>query len=107
MTTYTIEYDLTEVKKLIDNFPKGMTTAALPNTDAAYQRAAQKVKQMWIGYLQGSVQLPGVKTPDKVTSAIVRSIRTEDKTSEYEFRHSIGTDNRQLEQIEKGQKELE
>ena len=58
MTTYTIEYDLSELKKLTDNFAKGMTTAALPNTDAAFARAAQKVRQMWIGYLEGSVQLP-------------------------------------------------
>lgn len=107
MTTYTIDYDLSEVKKLFENFTQGMGTAALPNTDAAFGRAAQKVRQMWIGYLDGSVQLPGVPTPDKVTSAMVRSIRTQDKTTENEFHHTISSDNRQLEQLEKGQKEVE
>ena len=107
MTTYTIDYDLSELKKLTERFTKGMTTAALPNTDAAFQRAAQKVRQMWIGYLEGSVQLPGVETPDKVTSAMVRSIRTQDKTTEQEFHHTISSDNRQLEQLENGQKEVE
>lgn len=107
MTTYTIEYDLSELKKLTDNFAKGMTTAALPNTDAAFQKAAQKVRQMWVDYLQGSLQLPGIETPDKVTSAMVRSIRTQDKTTEQEFHHTISSDNRQLEQLENGQKEVE
>ena len=107
MTTYTIDYDLTELKKLTESFTKGMTTAALPNTDAAFQRAAQKVRQMWIGYLEGSVQLPGVETPDKVTSAMVKSIRTENKTTDQEFFHTISSDNRQLEQLQNGQKEVE
>ncbi len=107
MTTYTIEYDKAELKKLTDNFAKGMTTAALPNTDAAFQRAAQMVRQMWIGFLQGSVQLPGVETPDKVTSAMVKSIKTQDKTSPDEFFHTIYSDNRQLEELNKGRKEVE
>ena len=107
MITYEIEYDVAELKNLTEKFAKGMTTAALPNTDAAVRNAAQKVRQMWIGYLQGSVQLPGVDTPDKVTSAMVRSIRTEDKTNEDEFRHSITSDNRQLEQLNNGSKAVE
>ena len=107
MTTYTIDYDLSELKKLTESFTKGMTTAALPNTDAAFQRAAQKVRQMWIGYLEGSVQLPGVETPDRVTSAMVKSIRTENKTTDQEFFHTISSDNRQLEQLQNGQKEVE
>ena len=107
MTQYTIEYDQAELKKLADNFSRGMTTAALPNTDAAFNRAAQKVRQMWIGYLEGSVQLPGVETPDKVTSAMVKSIRTENKTTDQEFFHTISSDNRQLEQLQNGQKEVE
>ena len=107
MTQYTIEYDKAELKKLTDNFAKGMTTAALPNTDAAFQRAAQMVRQMWIGFLQGSVQLPGVETPDRVTSAMVKSIKTQDKTSPDEFFHTIYSDNRQLEELNRGRKEVE
>ena len=107
MTTYKIEYDLTELKKLTDNFAKGMTTAALPNTDAAFQKAAQKVSQMWVDYLSGSLQLPGIETPDKVTSAMVRSIRTQNKTTEQEFHHTISSDNRQLEELNNGQKAVE
>ena len=106
MTTYTIEYDKAELKKLTDNFAKGMTTAALPNTDAAFQRAAQMVRQMWIGFLDGSVQLPGVETPDRVTSAMVKSIRTQDKTTADEFFHTIYSDNRQLEELNRGRKEV-
>ena len=107
MTTYTIDYDLSEVKKLFANFTQGMGAAALPNTDAAFGRAAQKVRQMWIDYLEGSLQLPGVETPDKVTSAMVRSIRTQNKTTEKEYHYTIYSDNRQLEQLENGQKEVE
>lgn len=107
MTTYKIEYDVAELKKLADNFAKGMTTAAFPNTDAAFQRAAQKVRQMWIGFLDGSVQLPGIDTPDRVTSAMVKSIKTQDKTGLYDFEHSIYSDNRQLEELNRGRKEVE
>ncbi len=107
MTQYTIDYDKAELKRLTDNFAKGMTTAALPNTDMAFQRAAQMVRQMWIGFLQGSVQLPGVETPDRVTSAMVKSIRTQDKTSPDEFFHTIYSDNRQLEELNRGRKEVE
>ena len=107
MTTYNIEYDVAELKNLADNFAKGMTTAAFPNTDAAFQRAAQKVRQMWIGFLDGSVQLPGIDTPDRVTSAMVKSIKTQDKTGLYDFEHSIYSDNRQLEELNRGRKEVE
>lgn len=106
MTTYKIEYDLSELKKLADNFAKGMTTAALPNTDAAFRRAAQKVRQMWVGYLDGSVTLPGVENPSNVTSAMVKSIRTEDKTTAEEFFYSVFSENRQLEQLNNGSKEV-
>lgn len=107
MTQYTIEYDQAELKKLADNFAKGMTTAALPNTDAAFQRASQMVRQMWVGFLEGSVQLPGVETPDRVTSAMVKSIKTQDKTTADEFFHTIYSDNRQLAELNKGRKEVE
>lgn len=107
MTTYTIEYDTSELKNLTNNFAKGMTTAALPNTKSAFQKAAQKVRQMWIGYLDGSVQLPGLETPDKVTSAMVKSIKTQDKTTPEEFFHTIYSDNRQLQQLNDGVKEVE
>lgn len=107
MTTYKIEYDIAELKKLTENFTKGLTTAALPNTDAAVRMAAQKVRQMWVGFLDGSVTLPGIETPDNVTSAMVRSIRIQDKTTESEFRHSITSENRQLEQLNEGSKAVE
>lgn len=107
MTTYKIEYDPSEVRKLAERFTKGMTTAALPNTDAAFSRAAQKVRQMWVGYLDGSVQLPGVDNPDKVTSAMVKSIRIQDNTTDSKFHQTIFSDNRQLEQLNYGSKEVE
>lgn len=107
MTTYTIEYDLSELKKLTENFAKGLTTAAFPNTDAAFAMAAQKVRQMWVGFLDGSVSLPGVETPDKVTSAMVKSIRTRDETNEKEFAQVVFSDNRQLSELENGTKAVE
>ena len=107
MTTYTIEYDLSELKKLVDNSVKGMTTAALPNTNAAFQAASNKVRQMWVGFLTGSYTLPGIDTPDKVTSAMVRSIQSQNKTNETEFHHIVFSENRQLEQLDKGTKEVE
>ena len=44
MTTYTIEYDLSELKKLVDNFSKTVENApaaALPNTANAIAQAAK------------------------------------------------------------------
>ena len=96
MTTYKIEYDIAELKKLTENFAKGLTTAALPNTDAAFRRAAKKVRQMWTGFLEGSVSLPGVENPSGVTSAMVRSIRAENLSNDTEFHQVIYSDNRQL-----------
>lgn len=107
MTTYKIEYDTAELKKLAEKFSKGMTTAAFPNTDDAFRRAAIKIRQMWIGYLDGSVQLPGVNNPDKITSAMIRSIKLKDNTTDSEFSRTVYTDNRQLEQLNKGSKEVE
>lgn len=107
MTTYTIEYDKAEVRKLAQRFTQGMTTAALPNTDAAVDRAAKYIAQQWRGFLTGDVQLSGIDTPDKVTSAMVKSIRTQDKTNEFEFHQTIYSDNRQLEQLNNGQKKVE
>jgi hypothetical protein len=107
MTTYKIEYDNAELQKLANQFAKGMTTAAFPNTDAAFQRAAIKIRQMWMGYLDGSVQLPGVNNPDKVTSAMIRSIKIKDNTTDSVFSQTVYTDNRQLEQLNKGSKEVE
>ena len=106
MITYNIEYDSNELRKLAENFTRNMSTAALPNTDAAFGRAAQKVRQMWIGFLDGTLQLPGVENPDKVTSAMVKSIRTQDKTNEKTFYHTIYSDNRQVEQLNNGSKEV-
>jgi hypothetical protein len=107
MTEYNIDYDLSELKRLAETFTKGMTTAAFPNTDAAFAMAAQKVRQMWVGFLDGSVSLPGVETPDKVTSAMVKSIRTRDETNEKEFAQVIFSDNRQLSELENGTKAVE
>ena len=104
MTTYKIEYDLTELQKLAENFPKNMTEAALPNTAAAFETASIMVRQMWTNYLMGSEPLSGINYLDGVTSAMVRSIRTRKNG---DFDHTVYSDNRQLEQKSHGQKEVE
>ena len=104
MTTYTIEYDLTELKNLVDNFPKNMTEAALPNTAKAFDRAAMLVRQMWTGYLMGSQQLSGIDFLSGVTSSMVQSIRARQNG---DFDHTVYSDNIQLEKKTKGQKEVE
>lgn len=107
MITYKIEYDLSELKKLVDNFSKTVENApeaALPNTANAFRRAAQLVHNAWTGYLTGSQQLQGIDFLDGVTSAMVRSIRAEKLG---DFHYSISSDNRQLEAKTKGQKEVE
>ena len=107
MTTYKIEYDLSELKKLSDNFAKTVQNApeaALPNTAIAFQKAAQYVRKMWTGYLMGSQPLNGVDYLDGVTSAMVRSIRDVRKE---DFDYSVYSDNRQLEEITQGSKAVE
>ena len=107
MTNYTIEYDLTELKNLADQFAKTVQNApeaALPNTANAFRMAAQYVRNMWTGYLSGDQPLNGIDFMDGVTSAMVRSIRAQRNG---DFDYSILSDNRQLEQKTKGQKEVE
>ena len=104
MITYKIEYDLSELKKLIDNFPKNMTEAALPNTADAFNRAARLVRQMWTNYLMGSQQLSGINYLDGVTSSMVQSIRARQNG---DFDHTVYSDNIQLERKTKGEKEVE
>ena len=104
MTTYTIEYDLSELKNLAESFPKNMTEAALPNTAEAFERAAAMTRQMWTNYLMGSQTLDGIDFMSGVTSAMVRSIKARKNG---DFDHTVYSDNLQLEQKSKGQKELE
>lgn len=107
MITYTIEYDLSELKKLTDQFSKTIENApeaALPNTANAFRRAAQYVHNMWTGYLTGSQPLNGIDFLDGVTSAMVRSIKTRRNA---DFDYSVSSDNRQLEEKTKGRKEVE
>ena len=107
MNTYTIEYDLTELKNLADQFAKTVQNApeaALPNTANAFQMAAQYVRNMWTGYLSGDQPLNGIEFMDGVTSAMVRSIRAQRNG---DFDYSIYSDNRQLEEKTKGRKEVE
>ena len=107
MNTYNIEYDLTELKNLADQFAKTVQNApeaALPNTANAFQMAAQYVRNMWTGYLSGDQPLNGIEFMDGVTSAMVRSIRAQRNG---DFDYSIYSDNRQLEEKTKGRKEVE
>ena len=104
MTQYTIEYDLTQLKNLAENFPKNMTEAALPNTAEAFNRAALLVRQMWTNYLTGSQQLNGIDFLSGVTSSMVQSIRAKQNG---DFDHTVYSDNIQLERKTKGQKEVE
>ena len=106
MKTYKIEYDLTELNKLKETFARGMTTAAFPNTDAAFQRAAQMVRQMWVNYLSGG-QLPGIDNLDGVTSAMVKSIKIKDNTNLEEFSQTVYSDSMALQQKVNGNKEVE
>lgn len=107
MTTYKIEYDLTELKNLANKFKdtiENAPAAALPNTANALAQAAKYVHNMWTGYLTSSQPLNGIDFMSGVTSAMVRSIR-----SRYngDLSYTISSDNRQLEQKVHGSKEVE
>ena len=104
MTTYTIEYDLSELRNLAESFPKNMTEAALPNTAEAFDRASRMVRQMWTNYLMGSETLSGIDFMSGVTSAMVRSIK---ERKNGDFDHTVYSDNLQLERKTHGQKEVE
>jgi len=107
MTTFEIEYDLSELKALSDQFAQTVEnapSAALPNTAVAFQRAAQYVRNMWTGYLSGGQPLDGIDYMDGVTSAMVRSIRMKQNA---DFDYTVYSDNRQLEERTQGRKEVE
>ena len=107
MTTYTIEYDLSELKKLNDKFAKTIENApaaALPNTAAAFARASEYVRNMWTSYLSGDQPLNGIEFMSGVTSSMVRSIR-----SRYngDLDYTVYSDSMQLENKVHGSKEVE
>ncbi|MBO7518513.1 MAG: hypothetical protein J6T31_05325 [Methanobrevibacter sp.] len=107
MTTYTIEYDLSELKNLADKFAttvQNAPEAALPNTANAFQKAARYVRNIWTNYLSGDQPLNGIEFMDGVTSAMVRSIRAQRNG---DFDYTVFSDNRQLEEKTKGRKEVE
>lgn len=106
MTTYTIEYDLSELKKLNDRFAKTIENApaaALPNTAAAFARASEYVRNMWTSYLSGDQPLNGIEFMSGVTSSMVRSIR-----SRYngDLDYTVYSDSLQLERKVHGSKEV-
>ena len=106
MTTYNIEYDLSELKNLGEKFAKTIENApaaALPNTAAAFQCAAHYIHNMWTGYLQGEKPLNGIDFMSGVTSAMVHSINTRYNG---DLDYTIYSDNQQLEQKTKGSKEV-
>ncbi len=107
MTTYKIEYDLTELKNLANKFKdtiENAPAAALPNTANALAQAAKYVQNMWTGYLTGSQPLNGIDFMSGVTSAMVKSIR-----SRYngDLSYTIYSNNRQLEEKQKGRAAVE
>ena len=107
MTTYTINYDLSELKNLNDKFAKTIENApaaALPNTAAAFARAAKYIHNMWTGYLRGEQSLSGINFLSGVTSSMVRSIR-----SRYngDLDYTIYSDSMQLDKKVRGSKEVE
>jgi hypothetical protein len=107
MTTYTIEYDLSELKKLNDRFAKTIENApaaALPNTAAAFARASEYVRNIWTSYLSGDQPLNGIEFMSGVTSSMVRSIR-----SRYngDLDYTVYSDSLQLERKVHGSKEVE
>lgn len=107
MTTYKIEFDLTELKNLAEKFKQTVENApaaALPNTAAAVARASQYVHNMWTGYLSGEQQLEGISALSGVTSAMVRSIRTRNNG---DLSYTVYSDSMQLEKKIKGSKEVE
>lgn len=107
MTTYQIEYDLSELKKLSDQFARNVGNApeeALPNTAAAFQRATQAVAQMWKGYLRGETTLNGIDFMSGITSSMVNSIRSRRNS---DFNYTVFSDNIQLEQKTHGSKTVE
>ena len=107
MTTYNIEFDLSELRNLTEKFAKTIENApaaALPNTAAAFSQAAKYVHNMWTGYLRGETPLQGIDYMSGVTSAMVRSIRTRYNG---DLNYDIYSDNLQLDQKTKGRKEVE
>ena len=109
MTVYgvKIDYDLSELKKLTEQFAKTVENApeaALPNTAAAFEKAAHYVHNVWQAYLRGEQSLSGIDFLNGVTSAMVRSIKTRRHGA---FDYVISSDNPQLERKVKGEPAVE
>ena len=104
MTTFTIEYDISELKKLVKEGFENAPEQALPNTAMAFQRAAEYIRNTWTGYLAGETSLNGIDFLDGVTSKMVQSVMMRKNG---DFDHTVYSDNLQMEQKVKGSKEVE
>lgn len=104
MITFQVEYDMKDLQKLAEAFPQNMTEAALPNTSAAFQLSANYIRNMWTGYLSGDQSLDGIDFLDKVTSAMVMSIKSKRLG---DLNYAVYSDNRQLAQAQEGRKEVD
>ena len=104
MTTFTIEYDISELKKLVKEGFENAPEQALPNTAMAFQRAAEYIRNTWTGYLAGETSLNGIDFLDGVTSKMVQSVLMRKNG---DFDHTVYSDNLQMEQKVKGSKEVE
>lgn len=104
MTTFTIEYDISELKKLVKEGFENAPEQTLPNTAMAFQRAAEYIRNTWTGYLAGETSLNGIDFLDGVTSKMVQSVMMRKNG---DFDHSVYSENLQLEQKVKGSKEVE
>lgn len=104
MTTFTIEYDISELKKLVKEGFENAPEQSLPNTAMAFQRAAEYIRNTWTGYLAGETSLNGIDFLDGVTSRMVQSVLMRKNG---DFDHTVYSDNLQMEQKVKGSKEVE
>lgn len=95
MTTFKIEYDISELKKLVKEGFENAPEQSLPNTAKAFVEATRAIEMMWQDVISS---MPGV------TPIMVKSIRSR-KNGDFDY--SIFSENQYLEKLNNGSKEVE
>lgn len=106
MATFSLEFDLSQLKELQDTLAKfsAVDKNVLPATSAAFHSSAEYVQNLWSNYVYGIGELDGIEPLEKPLNPKNVRFRIEDKG---DFSSSIISNSQQLEAIQNGQKPVD
>lgn len=100
----TIDFNDNELKPLIDLLMYTSSEQSFPQTAKALDQAARYTKNVWASWASGNQALPNIGKNPNPSSKMARSIKVENTG---EWKRTISSDNRQMEQLANGSPAVE